>query len=398
MDYNPLLYFPGDKIEELKYITSPGIGPYDYWAIDYGYSAPASGKSESEQLLAIAARNTEKGLLYATDEDVVGLTSPDPTANRFDMGADPVAWAKMRIEFADGLLKTLPEWAVQKDDPNYYLRDIYSRLMFERVRYIPFAARQVTGQIQSRSRASDPNAPAAFTLIDPKVQRETLKFINDTLFTEEFFNKDAAVLNKLGVSRWSDWASTPAGRTDFPVHAAVLSYQTGTLAALTNAMALQRVYDAERKSAAEDKFTVAELITSVRDGIWSDLERAGGRFTDAKPMIPSFRRNLQLQYLQNVLSLAELKSTSPVSADVQNMIRLSMRELSGNIGKAMEGKDRLDFATRAHLTEAKTRIDRIIDAPYVPGGAGGGGTIIMMMGREGEAGLPPTGPAAPTGN
>ena len=398
MDYNPLLYFPGDKIEELKYITSPGIGPYDYWAIDYGYSAPASGKSESDHLLAIAARNTEKGLLYATDEDVVGLTSPDPTANRFDMGADPVAWAKMRIEFADGLLKTLPEWAVQKDDPNYYLRDIYSRLMFERVRYIPFAARQVTGQIQSRSRASDPNAPAAFTLIDPKVQRETLKFINDTLFTEEFFNKDAAVLNKLGVSRWSDWASTPAGRTDFPVHAAVLSYQTGTLAALTNAMALQRVYDAERKSAAEDKFTVAELITSVRDGIWSDLERAGGRFTDAKPMIPSFRRNLQLQYLQNVLSLAELKSTSPVSADVQNMIRLSMRELSGNIGKAMEGKDRLDFATRAHLTEAKTRIDRIIDAPYVPGGAGGGGTIIMMMGREGEAGLPPTGPAAPTGN
>lgn len=395
MDYNPLLYFPGDKIEELKYITSPAIGPYDYWAIEYGYAIPEKGKSESETLSAIASRNTEKGLWYATDEDVVGLTSPDPTANRFDMGSDPVAWAKMRIEVADGLLKNLTEWAVQKDDPNYYLRDVYSTLMFERVRYIPFAARQVTGQIQSRARASDPNAPAAFTLLDPKVQRETLKFINETLFTEDFFTKDEAVLNRLGVSRWSDWASTPAGRTDFPVHAAVMSYQNGTLAALTNATALQRVYDAERKSKAEDKFTAAELITSVRDGIWSDLEKGGGRFTDAKPMIPSFRRNLQLQYLQNVLSLAELKAVAPVSPDLQNMVRLAMRDLSAKIGKALEGKDRLDFATRAHLTEAKTRIDRIIDAPYVPAGGGGGGGIILMMGRDGAQ---PTAPVEGSGN
>jgi hypothetical protein len=391
MDYNPLLYFPGDKIEELKYITSPTIGPYDYWAIEYGYSAAGGGKSEADHLAAIASRNTEKGLHYATDEDVVGLTSPDPTANRFDMGSDPVAWAKMRIELADGLLKNITEWAVKKDDPNYYLRDVYSTLMFERARYVPFVARQVTGMVQTRARASDPNAPSAFTLLDPKTQREALKFISETLFSEEFFIKDPDLLNKLGASRWSDWASSPAGRTDFPVHSAVMSYQNGTLSALTNATAMQRVYDAERKSKADDKFTAAELIVSVRDSIWSDLEKGGGRFTDAKPMIPSFRRNLQMQYLQNMLSIAEIRPTTPVSPDLQNMVRLSLRELSGKIGKSLEAKDRLDFATRAHLTEAKTRIDRIIDAPYVPASAGGGGTVIIMAGRETDR-TPPASP------
>lgn len=388
MDYNPLLYFPGDKIEELKHITSPTIGPYDYWAIEYGYSFPARGKSEADHLAAIAARNTEPALAYATDEDVVGLTSPDPAANRFDMGNDPVAWAKMRIEVADNLLKDLRDWAVKKDEPNYHLRSIYSTLMFERARYVPFAARLVSGQYQSRARLGDPNAPKPFTLVDPKQQREALKFINETLFTEEFFTKDAEILNLLGMSRWSDWASRPAPRTDFPVHSAVLSYQNGTLTALTSPAALQRVYDAERKSTADDKFTAAELIIAVRDGIWSDLSKAGGRFTDAKPMIPSFRRNLQQQYLQNMLSMAEIRATAPVSPDLQNMVRLALRELSDRIGKALESKDRLDFATRAHLTEAKSRIDRVIDAPLVQ--SGGGGTVIMI-GRE----TPSAPPAVP---
>jgi hypothetical protein len=238
----------------------------------------------------------------------------------------------------------------------------------------------VTGQIQSRSRAGDPNAPAAFTLVDPKVKREALKFINDTLFTESFFENDPQLLNMLGVSRWSDWASNPVARTDYPVHGAVLSMQSGTLAALTSSASLQRIYDAERKSNADDKFTATELLSSVRDGIWSDLGKGNGRFTDASPMIPSFRRNLQQQHLQNLLSLAELRSGQSLSPDLQNMVRYSLRELSAKIGKSLENKDRLDFASRAHLSEAKVRIDRVIDAPFVPGG-GGVQTIILQMGQ-----------------
>ncbi len=378
MDYNPYLYFPGDKLETVRHLTSPTIGPYDYWAIEYGYSSP-NGTSEKDHLSAIASRTNTRELAYATDEDVTGFSSPDPTANRFDMGSDPVEWAKMRIALADSLLKTASEWGMRKDEPNYYFRSVYSTLAFERVRYIPFAAREVTGVLESRSRAGDPNAPAPFTLINPATQRDALRFINDTLFSESFFATDPDLLNRLASSRWSDWASDAASRTDYPVHAAVLSMQAGTLAALTNASALQRVYDSERKSKSEDKFTAAELITTLRDSIWSDLGNTGGRFTDSKPMIGSFRRNLQQQYLQSVLSLAEIKPGTPLSPDLQNMLRYALRELSAKIGKTLEAKDRLDFASKAHLSEAKVKIDRVLDAPYVPGG--GGQQIIFMTGR-----------------
>jgi hypothetical protein len=286
----------------------------------------------------------------------------------------------MRIELADELLKSVNDWGMKKDEPNYYFRSVYSTLAFERVRYIPFVAREVTGIYESRSRAGDANAPAPFTLIPPATQRAALKFIGDTLFSESFFATDPDLLNKLGSNRWMDWASNPAARTDYPVHAAVLSMQAGTLAALTNETALQRVYDSEAKSNAQDKFTAAELISTLRDTIWSELDNPVKPSTDAKPMICSFRRNLQQQYLQDMLSIAELKAGTGVSPDVQNMIRYSLRELSTKIGRTMEGKDQIDFATRAHLSEAKVRIDRVLDAPFVP--ASGGQNIIIMMGRD----------------
>ena len=73
---------------------STTIGPYDMWAIEYGYK-PLSGGTEGEvaELKKIAARGAEPTLAYATDEDTRGI-DPDPLSNRFDMGKDPIAFAK----------------------------------------------------------------------------------------------------------------------------------------------------------------------------------------------------------------------------------------------------------------------------------------------------------------
>src|SRR6201999_1164385 len=48
------------------------IGPYDYWAIEYAYKPMPAGTTpaqEKAELQKIAARNTEPGLDYGTDED-----------------------------------------------------------------------------------------------------------------------------------------------------------------------------------------------------------------------------------------------------------------------------------------------------------------------------------------
>src|SRR5690606_26438588 len=108
MDYNPLNINFGDGPVQGDY-SMVTIGPYDYWAIEYGYSF-------ERDLKPILARVSEKELPYATDEDTWG---PDPLARRFDFGADPLAYAEsqlrlvshLRGKILDRMVKEGESWA-----------------------------------------------------------------------------------------------------------------------------------------------------------------------------------------------------------------------------------------------------------------------------------------------
>src|SRR5258705_4679556 len=104
MDYAPLLFFAGDEPGKVKHIASPTAGPYDLWAIEYGYKQPGRDDGDEKTMLAkIGAQCTKRENAYATDEDTMGFTSPDPMSNRWDMSDDPIGCAKMRVELIDSL-------------------------------------------------------------------------------------------------------------------------------------------------------------------------------------------------------------------------------------------------------------------------------------------------------
>lgn len=372
MDYNPLLFFPGDDLETVKTFITPGIGPYDYWAIEYGYRIPTKEDGDEGKMLGkIASQGTKRELAYATDEDTMGLSSPDPLVNRFDMSDDPVAWARQRIALCDELMADLKTWAVQQDEPNYFLRQVFGTIMYEKTVNLQFVSRVVGGQYFNRNRASDPDAQAAFVLLDPKLQRDALVVLGQTLFDDDFFKVESDLLNDLGPSRWGDWASRPSPRIDYPIHQQILNMQSFALFNVCAPQVLQRVYDAEMKSGADNKFTAAEMVSSVRGIIWGDLSfPSGAEFTDAKPMLSSVRRNLQRQHLQYLLAIVDSEPGTLVSPDLHSMVAFSLRDISDRIGAILEqtrsaNNGKLDFATKAHLSESKSRIDRVLNAPHI---------------------------------
>lgn len=379
MDYNAVLFFDGDDPEKLRHIMTPTVGPYDCWAIEYGYKVPGKGDGDEKSMLAkIASRCTERELAYATDEDTTGLTSPDPFSNRYDVSDDPVAWAKDRAKLCDTLLKDLKKWAVKEDEPNEYLRSTFETIMREKAYNLFYAARMIGGQHFNRNRAGDPNARPALELIDPQKQRDVLAALNETIFNCDFFAVETSLLNDLGPSRWSDWASRAPSRVDYPIHQTIGSLQSYALLSVCSPQALQRVYDAELKSTADNKFTAAELIMSVRKSIWGELAVPDGKeYSDAEPMLCSIRRNLQVQHLRNLLAIADSPPGALVSADLQNLVRYALRDLGEQIGKLVKGgsASRLDFATKAHLVECKSQIDRVLDAPQIKTS---GGSIIIL--------------------
>jgi hypothetical protein len=375
MDYNPNLYFPGDDVEKVRHFCTPCIGPYDYWAIEYGYRVPGPQDGGEQQMLAkITAQCTQKPNAYATDEDTT-ILSPDPLSNRFDMSSEPLAWAKARMDLCDAILKDVHKWGERKEQPRHYLLESYGMVMSEKARNMLYVSRVPGGEYFNRNRIGDPDAEAPIVLVAPKQQREAIKMLGQTIFSDSYFTTDPQLLNELVPSR--DWGLDGLGdvfvRVDFPVHQAISQLQAYALMNLCTPFVLQRVYDAELKSKSEDKFTSAELLRSVRDVIWTELSNTSGeqKYTDSKPMISSLRRNLQRQHLAYLLAASNARNAGMMSPDLQGMVRFTLRDLGEKINdvlarsKQPDGEIQLDFATRAHLTECRDQIDRALDVQHV---------------------------------
>lgn len=370
MDYNPLLFFPGDEAEKVRHYVTPALGPYDHWAIEYGYAVPDKGQSEEELLKSIAARCTQPGHDYGTDEDASVFGATDPLTNRYDMGANPLDWARERARLCDELMHNVVDWSVRDGETRYYARRAFEAITVEKARNLSFVGRLIGGQYFHRDYKGDPDMRPAFVLVSPEVQRGALKMLNDTIFNDAYFKVDAELFNELAPTRWWHYGARPTARTDFAVHGWISYLQTWTLAPIMAPPILQRIYDAELKTTAADKFTVAEYIRSLRDIIWSGLKQPlDKQYTDAQPFFSSITRGLQREYLDGMIVYSQLPPGALMSADIQGMLRFALSELSDRIGdvldasKTQEGS-RLDFATLAHLTECKSRIDRMLAAQF----------------------------------
>ncbi|MCG8586734.1 MAG: zinc-dependent metalloprotease, partial [Pirellulales bacterium] len=95
MDYTATNIVPKD-MKQGDYFTTT-IGPYDHWAIEYGYSTKPT--SELKKLLQ---RSGESALAYTTDEDTRGI-DPDPHSNRWDFGRNTLEFAAVRAQLVKEL-------------------------------------------------------------------------------------------------------------------------------------------------------------------------------------------------------------------------------------------------------------------------------------------------------
>jgi hypothetical protein len=369
MDYSPLLYFAGDDVAELRHITDPGLGPYDHWAIEYGYRQTdgeteddAEGEAEKDMLAAIASRSAEPALAYAPDEDTHLTLRPDPYTARWDMGDDPIAWSRSRVELTDELLENFEQWAIDEDEPAYYVRSVFNAVFRQRFSGMGNVAKLVSGQAFSRSRAGDPGAEAAFTMIPDETRRAAIAFLGETVFASDHYDFDPALLNRLAPVRWKDWATRSVTRLDWPLHRFVLDAQTTPLRTLVSPPVLERMYDADYK-ADEDRLTSIEVLELVTETIWSELgDPPAG---DGQPTIDSLRRNLQNQHLDFLQNYAEPGRRYYAPSDVHRQVRYELRELGEDIQAYLDQHaDNLDRPTLAHLFEAASRIERALAAQY----------------------------------
>jgi len=392
MDYNPIIIAPRGKTQGSY--TTRSIGPYDYWAIEYGYRPVGKPfNSEPEMLQKIASRVAEAGLDYATDEDTMAPLSPDPLSNRFDMGRDVMDYARRQIELADSLLEDIREWAVKDGDSYRKLRRAFSAILSQRAAATSFVSRFPGGVIVNRDRKGDPNARKPLQVVEAKKQRQALQFICRKVFAEDAYRIDPTLLSYLGPGRWQHWGSDEFDLlVDFNIHEFIARAQSQCLFGLMNPFTIRRIHENQVWFPEdEDAYTLAEHISTLTESIWAELDDADREGTDRKPYINSFRRNLQRSYTDMLMNMILSEAGSTVPADANAIARLSAEELSKKIGKALKNA-KLDLATRAHLTDVRNRLERSLEAEYRLGGEAGGMTIYL---HETEQAARPTVTALP---
>ncbi|HEX5102170.1 MAG TPA: zinc-dependent metalloprotease, partial [Pirellulaceae bacterium] len=363
MDYSPTNIVPKDWKQGDYYSTT--IGPYDYWAIEYGYKALSGGTSgELTDLKKIASRSGEPQFAYATDEDTRGI-DPDPDSNRFDLGSDPLEYAKTRLQLVKELLPDLVEKTTKEGDDYTQARRAFNIVVSQYAQSTFFASRYVGGLKTSRSHKGDKDGKDPIELVDVKLQREALGMLEENIFSDQNFQFPPELLTKLGWSNWSHWGTRGTTRKDFGVHDFVLQWQERVLAQLLSSVTLSRMHDAELKATTDaDVLTTAELIQRLTKAIFSEVETTKeGDYSLRKPAISSLRRNLQRSYLKQISHMALGQTGAP--QDCQTIAWAELSNLNQRMKSLLDNQPvagKLDAYSRAHLQESQARIQKVLEA------------------------------------
>jgi hypothetical protein len=360
MDYAPTYMVP-DGREQGAYFSGT-IGPYDIWAIEYGYTPFSGGTSgEVDDLKKIAARSGEKELAYGTDEDTRGI-DPDPLSNRWDMGENIVDFAEMQAQLVAEALPSVVESMTEDGEGYQKARRAFGVLISTHGQAMHAVSRYIGGVYVSRSHKGDQDAPPPFEIVDAARQREALAILEERIFSDKPFNFPPELYNHLASTRWSHWGVTFPTRTDYPTHDAILLWQERILAQLLSPTTLTRLHDSELKIEADrDALTTAELLSRLTDAVFSEVEDMDdGDYTNRSPAISSLRRNLQRSFMREMSYLALGDTGAP--EDCQSVAYAQLSALADRIDTRLASDDiELDDYTQAHLQETGARIRKVLD-------------------------------------
>ncbi|MCA9304701.1 MAG: zinc-dependent metalloprotease, partial [Phycisphaerales bacterium] len=375
MDYTGInIRMPGFGEAQGKY-SADGIGPYDYWAIEYGY-----GSGDLEKLLA---ESSDPDHQYGTDEDAFG---PDPTVRRYDMGSDPLTFAENQVAFAKHIRANLLDKFVKDGDSWSRARRGYLISLSQQTQVVSMMANWVGSAYVYRDKKGDPGDRAPIQAVEAERQRQAMQFVIDNTFNDDAYGLSPELLTHITSDKWWDMGNDVLADPAMPIHDRILGLQASALTMLLNPSTLQRVYDYQMfVQDGQDVFTLAELLDAVTEGAWSEIDEAPSKkYSDKSPMISSLRRNLQMEHLDRMIDLSMASDGfSAAQKPVRSLSAMHLRAIKDKADKVLESAGKLDAYTRAHLQEVSLRIEKALDADYIynVSDMGGGSHMFFTLGQ-----------------
>lgn len=356
MDYSRFNYVaqPEDRIPPEDLI--PRVGPYDVFAIKWGYSQIGVPTPEGERTILDSWARMQDGLpwlrfsSYASDDADTGDL-------REAVGdADAVTSTELGLRNLRRVAALLPGTAFSGDRGNAELDELYERLLEQwglELRHVV----ALVGGVEAQEKANGQPGPR-FVPVTRARQKRAMNFLVTNGFHVPPYFLDERVLRRL----------EPEG--------AIRRIALAQSAILTELMTNERLlrlteYEALSRSRVT-AYPLTEMLADLRSGLWSELR-------ERKVVINVFRRNMQRAFLAQAAGKINGSGGQPVliviqggepttrqstamagpNLDARALLRSELQNLDSEILRTIPRVR--DVSTRAHLMDSRAQIERILN-------------------------------------
>jgi Met-zincin/Domain of unknown function (DUF5117) len=375
MEYTPTNVWPkgmsnGDYFQTV-------LGPYDYYAIKYGYgSIPGATTPQQERptLERWASKWSNPWYRFAMDEDVQWATGHaiDPRIDQFDLTDDNIGWCESQLSISRTILRAMPQ-RFEKSGAGYDdVREAFEFALFPTARCSQIAWHYIGGEDLSRAHVGDLNASPPLMPVSRSQSRRAFAFLSTHYLSPQAWNYAPAVLRQLVYSEWVTdlpqpvWAYAPPLRHDEPIAQIAESIQQRTLRLIFNPVLLQRLDDLSLKYSAGTTMSLDDAFSWTQTAVFGDLR---GQNLNGMGEV---HRSLQ-QWYARMLGQMLLAPKPGTPYDAQSLARAELVSVRDETRAARQRKG-LDDLTSAHLAALEAVADQALSArmaipPPLTGGA-----------------------------
>ncbi len=335
MDYAPINVAPEGVTQGDYFQTEPG--PYDDWAIEYGYSVALEDPAkEQARLDKILARSSEKGLAFGNDAD--DMRAPgrhiDPRIMTGDLSSNPVAYAADRMNLIQGLLSKLKDKTLVDGESYQQLLISANSLFGQYRRQAEVISRQIGGVYVERNVVdSNKEQSLPYTPVPKEKQQAAMQALTDYVFAGDTLVSMQPLYNYMQHQRRG---FNHYGKNEDPkAHDMILHMQKSVLNQLLHKNVLKRISDT---SLYGNDYSLTAVMSDLTAAIFVDEKKSS-----------STSRNIQVEYVKRLIAIAGVNKPSPYD-------NLAKAAALGQLNNILENSSSIGFGK---TDEAKAQDDYI---------------------------------------
>ena len=354
MDYARYNYVaqPGDGVTAV----SPHIGPYDIFAIEYGYRWYGLPTPEAEKDVLYDFLNKHNGRLYKYSEAQDPRSAVDPRAQNEDLGDDPVRSSELGIANLKRIVPEIIKWTTTGEKGQTYeeASRLYYAVITQWNNYLYHVMANIGGIYIENTTVGD--GVKTYTYVEKEKQEASLDFLLNEVLCYPRWLFDTEISDYTFLLR-----KNPTGVIEYAPSQILKNTQGYIFWDLLSNDRLMRMLENELKN-GKKAFTVVEMMDKMHNSIFATTIKGG------TPDV--MERNLQKGFLDALITAAAesegVKINKQLTATSGNPYLFHHTPWCSHDDFAIEQAERM--GARRELSFYGGQVNRISDAISVKRG------------------------------